>query len=117
MSHTVHIDIQFRDRQCLISACQRLGLRMQEGSHKLFQTTEEGIGVSLLGWRYPAVIKPDGTVAIDNYNGSWGKIEELNKLKAYYGVEVATMAAYMQGYGVIESFNEETQEIELRISV
>jgi len=117
MSHTMNINLEIHDRDALLAACQRLGLTITEGRHKLYSSTEEGIAISLPGWRYPVVIKSDGTVAYDNYNGNWGKIEELNKLKAYYGLEKAKAEARKKGYSVYETFNARTQELELRIQV
>jgi len=117
MSHTMNINLEIHDRVALLAACKRLGLAMTEGRHKLYQTTEEGVAISLPGWKYPVVVKSDGTVAYDNYNGSWGKIEELNKLKAYYGLEKAKAEARKRGYSVYESYNDRTQEIELRIQI
>jgi len=117
MSHTMNIQLELHDRDALLAACERLGLTMTEGRHKLYSTTEEGIAISLPGWKYPIVIKEDGSVAYDNFNGSWGKEEELNKLKAYYGLEKAKIEARKKGYSVYESFNDRTQELELRIKV
>ncbi|HOL44682.1 MAG TPA: hypothetical protein PLN56_11370 [Methanoregulaceae archaeon] len=116
MSHTMNVRIELHDRDALEAACQRLGLTIIEGKHKLYSSTEEGLGIRLPGWKYPVVIK-DGTVAYDNYRGSWGKLEELNKLRAYYGLEKAKMEARKRGYSVYESFNGNTQELELRIRV
>lgn len=115
MSHTMNISIELHDRAALEAACQRLGLRMEEGVHRLYSSTEEGIGIFLPGWRYPVVIKNDGTIAYDNYNGQWGRDDELNKLRAYYGLEKAKIEARKRGYSVYETFNDRTQEIELRI--
>jgi hypothetical protein len=117
MSHTMNISIELHDRAALEAACQRLGLTMKEGRHKLYSTIEEGIAISLPKWNYPIVVKSDGTVAYDNYNGNWGRIEELNKLKAFYGLEKAKAEARKKGYSVYETFNDRTQEIELRIQV
>lgn len=115
MSHTMNINIEIKDKAALLAACERLGLKVEEGTFNLYSSTEEGIGVFLEGWKYPIVIKKDGSVSYDNYNGSWGKIDELNKLKAYYGLEKAKIEARKQGYSVYESFNEATKEIELKI--
>lgn len=115
MSHTMNIAIELHDREALEAACQRLGLRMEEGKFKLYQTSEEGIGIYLPGWRYPVVVKNDGTIAYDNYNGNWGDVKEINKLRAFYGLERAKSEARRRGYSVYETFNDRTQEIELRI--
>lgn len=115
MSHTMNIEIELHDRAALEAACQRLGLTIQEGRHKLYSSTEEGLGIYLPEWKYPIVIKNDGSIAYDNYNGNWGAIEELNKLRAYYGLEKAKIEARRRGYSVYETYNNRTQEIELRI--
>jgi len=117
MSHTMNLIIELHDRAALEAACQRLGLTLSEGSHKLYSTTEEGIAVCLPGWQFPVVVKGDGSVAYDNYNGNWGDISELNKLRAYYGLEKAKIEARKKGYSVYEHYNDRTQEIELRIQI
>ena len=117
MSHTMNINIELHDRAALEAACQRLGLTLVEGRHKLYSTTEKGLAIHLQGWKYPIVVKEDGTVSYDNYNGSWGKIEELNKLRAYYGLEKAKIEARKKGYSVYEHYNTSTQELELKIRV
>jgi hypothetical protein len=115
MSHTMNIQLELHDKDALLAACQRLGLQVTEGRHKLYSSTEEGLGVFLPGWKYPVVIKQDGSVAYDDYNGRWGNINELNKLKAYYGLEKAKAEARKKGYSVYETYNNHTQELELRI--
>jgi len=117
MSHTMNIQLELHDKDALLAACERLGLTMTEGRHKLYASTEEGIAISLPGWKYPVVVKGDGTVAYDNYNGRWGDISQLNKLKAYYGLEKAKIEARKKGYSVYETFNNRTQELELRIKL
>jgi len=117
MSHTMNIQLELHDKDALFAACERLGLTMTEGRHRLYQTEEEGIAVRLPGWKYPVVVKEDGMIAYDNYNGRWGKEEELNKLKAFYGLEKAKIEARKRGYSVYETFNNRTQEIELRIQI
>lgn len=115
MSHNIKVNAELKDRDALIAACQREEIRMEEGTHQLFSGSEKGLGVWLPGWRYPAVVKEDGSVVFDNYNGRWGDMEQMNRLKAIYGVEFAKCKARMQGYSVTETFNEQTNKIELRI--
>lgn len=117
MSHTLNIKTEIRDPSALAAACNRLGIQMQEGKHRLFQTTEEGIGVFLPGWEYPAVIRKDGTIAYDIYNGAWGNEQKLKELTAYYGLEKAKIEARKKGYSVYESRSEKTNKLELRIRV
>ncbi len=117
MSHTMNIKVELHDRDALLAACERLNLVVEEGRFKLYSSTEEGVGVFLPNWKYPVVVKNTGDIAFDNYEGRWGNIAELNKLRAYYGLEKAKIEARKKGYSVYESFNDRTQEIELRITV
>jgi len=117
MSHTMNIEIELHDRQALEQACQRLSLTLAEGKVKFYSTEEEGMLVQLPGWKYPICIKENGHVSYDNYNGQWGKIEKLNKLRAYYGIEKAKIEARKQGCSVYETYNNRTQQLELRIRV
>ena len=117
MSHTMNIEIELHDRQALENACQRLSLTLTEGRVKFYSTEEEGILVQLPNWKYPICIKKNGQVAYDNYNGQWGNLAELNKLRAYYGLEKAKIEARKKGYSVYETYNDRTQELELRIRI
>ena len=118
MSHIVTLkDVKMQDKDVLKAACERLGLRMQEGSHKVYSRTVEGVGVFLPNWKYPAVVKADGTVDIDNYNGAWGKMEEFDRLAQAYSTEAVRAAAWQQGHCVTETFNEISREVELCILV
>ena len=117
MSHTMNIEIELHDRTALEVACQRLGLTLTEGRVKFYSTEEEGILVQLPGWKYPICVKSNGQVAYDNYDGRWGDLAELNKFRAYYGLEKAKIEARKKGYSVYETFNNRTQQLELRIKV
>jgi hypothetical protein len=99
MSHTVKVQIEFRNREALIQAVQRLGWHvLGEGSYELFSSSESGLGVQIPGWRYPIVIKGDGTIAFDDYNGQWGNRADIEKLRAEYALEAACLAAEAQGW-------------------
>lgn len=119
MSHTMNIAIEMKDIDALAAACERLGIEMLPyGVHKLFSSNREtGIGVMLTGWSYPVVVKDNGMVAFDNFNGRWGDEAKLNELKAYYGLEKAKIEARRAGYSVYESFDEVTNDLVLRISI
>lgn len=117
MSHTMNVKVELHDREALEAACRKLGLKVEEGRFQLYSSVEEGIGVYLPGWKYPVVIKRDGTVAYDNYGGQWGSIKELSKLKAYYGLEKAKIEARKKGYSVHESVDEKKKQLILRIKL
>ena len=118
MSHTMNITLELKDKDALLAACERIGCGMMpHGVHRLYSSRETGIGVMLADWRFPVVIKDDGTVDYDNYNGSWGDIARLNELKAYYGLEKAKIEARRAGHSVYESVDEVTHDLVLRISI
>lgn len=117
MSHTMNIKTEIKDPAALAMACDRLGIKTETGKFKLYETTEEGIGVFFPGWDYPAVIKSDGTIAMDTYGGRWGDEKQLHELTAYYGLEKSKIEARRKGYSVYESRNDQTRKLELRIRV
>jgi hypothetical protein len=114
----MNVSLELRDKDALFAACDRLGCPMlMRDDHKLFSSTETGIGVMLPDWRYPVVVRDNGTVAFDNYNGAWGNVSLLNELKAYYGIEKAKIEARRAGHSVYESVDEQTNDLVLRISI
>jgi hypothetical protein len=114
----MNIRTEIRDRIALEAACKELGIKILEGnSHHLYGGTEYGIGLKIPGWNYPVVVKDNGTLAFDDYKGSWGNKQDLTKLMAYYGLEKSKAEAEDQGYTVEESYNSQTQELELEITV
>lgn len=105
MSHIVQIKTEVRDMQAIFAACQRLGLEQPvSGRHTLFAgQTADGWAVKLPGWQFPAVFNAEtGAAAYDNYNGSWGRQEELDKFLQAYAVEKARYEAQKGGYSVWE---------------
>jgi gamma-glutamylcyclotransferase (GGCT)/AIG2-like uncharacterized protein YtfP len=114
MSHTMNIALSMNDVEALKRAARRMGCRVVENAKvQLYSSVEEGTAVYLPGWRYPAVVKDDGSVACDTYNGQWGDEKKLNELTAYYGLEKAKLEAEKQGYSVEEV--EENDTIKLRV--
>lgn len=88
MSHTVKVDIKLKDKASVIKAAQVIGAQvLGEGTHKLYSSSHEGLGIKLPGWNYPIIIAKDGSVSYDNYNEAWGNITVLNQLKDVYSVK------------------------------
>lgn len=105
MSHIVQIKTEVKDAAAVEAACRRLGLAAPvSGHHTLFAgQSADGLSVSLPGWQYPAVFNTEtGAAAYDNYNGHWGKQEELDKFLQAYAVEKAIFEAQKGGYSVYE---------------
>jgi hypothetical protein len=104
MSHIVQIKTEVKDENAIAAACRRLGIaEPTKGKFKVYAVEREGLGVKLPGWNYPVVCNTEtGAVDYDNYNGSWGKQEELDKFLQAYAVEKAIYEAQKGGYSVYE---------------
>ncbi|NDC55293.1 MAG: DUF1257 domain-containing protein [Alphaproteobacteria bacterium] len=104
MSHIVQIKTEVKDENAIFAAARRLGLETPtKGKFNVYAVTREGIGVKLPNWNYPVVCNVEtGAVDFDNYNGSWGKQEELDKFLQAYAVEKAIYEAQKGGYSVYE---------------
>ena len=104
MSHIVEIATQVRDEQAVRAACVRLQLASPEHKQaRLFSTTATGLCVQLPGWNYPVVCElSTGSLKFDNYNGAWGRQEELNRFLQAYSVEKCRLEARKKGHRVSE---------------
>lgn len=109
MSHTVSIKATNMTSEIhLQAACRRLNLEQpKKGIHKMYDGSEvEGNAVKLPNWRYPAIVQATGEAKFDNFNGHWGKEEELDKLVQAYKIEETTELARLQSYSVLEEKQE-----------
>jgi hypothetical protein len=104
MSHIVTVKTQFKDMAVLAKTCIRLGIPGKFGQkirEKIFQTEAEGVACfKLPGWQFPVVVSEDGKIRFDNYQGAWGKQEELNKLTKEYAKDFSVGHLQRQGYRV-----------------
>lgn len=104
MSHTVTIDVEFKDIHCLKKAVSKIGgtIKIAEKGKKivgnLYQGKQEGdMIINLPGWNYPIVIN-EGKAFYDNYNGSWGSNSLLEDLKQEYSKNVVLKKAQQSGF-------------------
>jgi hypothetical protein len=118
MSHIVQIQTEVRDPLAILAACHRLKVPTPTlGTHRLFQTTAEGWGVSLSGWRYPVVCQLEsGRIQFDNYGGNWGEQAQLDRFLQLYATEKAKLEARSKGYSVFEQSLEDGS-IKLTINI
>lgn len=109
MSHIVTIRTEVRDPNAIRLACARLSLAEPIfGPTKLFSSSKTGWAVNLPKWRYPVVCDTvSGNVEFDNFEGRWGKQEELNRFLQRYAVEKAKLEARKAGHSVAESLLED----------
>jgi hypothetical protein len=99
MSETRRVTVELRDKAALARAVAVMGGSiLGEGSHKLFAGNEVGYGLQLAGWRYPIVLRADGTLAYDDYHGKWGKDTDIERLGSEYTMAVAESQAAAMGY-------------------
>jgi hypothetical protein len=104
VSHIVTIQTEVRDPTAVAAACRRLGLpEPVQGTTTLFSGEATGLLIKLPGWLYPVVIDTaSGTVKFDNYSGSWGDQEHLDRFMQSYAVEKARIEARKRGHSVVE---------------
>jgi hypothetical protein len=98
-SHTATIKCAFNNPDALAAAVDAMGGKyLGRGIHKLFGSNKaEGLGFTLPGWRYPLVANGEA-LSYDDYNGSWGNVQDIERLKAEYSYRVAEQAAMAQGW-------------------
>ncbi len=104
MSHIVKIQTEIRDADGVIAACRRLNLPPPvHGTTKLYSASATGWAVQLPDWHYPVVCEtPTGQIHFDNFNGHWGRQQELDKFLQSYAVEKTRIEARKQGHTVTE---------------
>lgn len=109
MSHLVTISVELKNKQAVITACNRLKWRTEENATVTYYdgSVAKGMAVHIPGWHYPIVITNDGTVKGDNYGGSWGDPALLNKLKQAYGVEAARSLMKKHAAPIVETQNQD----------
>ena len=104
MSHVVQIQTEVRDPAAVHAACRRLGLpEPVPGTVQLYSGAATGLLVRLPGWHYAvACDTATGQLHYDNYNGSWGRQEQLDRFLQRYALEKASLEARKRGHRVAE---------------
>ena len=104
MSHVVQIQTELRDPDGIMAATRRLNLPPPvHGTTKLYSASATGWAVNLPNWHYPVVCDTaTGQIHYDNFNGHWGKQQELDKFLQAYAVEKARIEARKHGHTVTE---------------
>lgn len=104
-SHTVRVAVDYgRSPDALQAAVLRMGgTWLGQGRHKLYEAAENGLGFTLPGWHYPVVLRADGSLASDDYQGQWGNPADLQTLAKGYALQAARAAAEAQGWMVEET--------------
>lgn len=104
MSHIVSIEVEIRDLEAIRQATRRLQLpEPTYGEVQLFSESKIGWAIQLRDWRYPVVANLEsGRLDYDNFEGRWGKQQELDQFLQRYAVERATIVARKQGHTTTE---------------
>jgi hypothetical protein len=104
LSHTVQIQTEVRDPTAVAAACRRLGLpEPVQGTAQFFSGAATGTLIKLPGWLYAvACDTATGQLRYDNFNGSWGQQEQLDRFMQAYAVEKARLEARRRGHSVVE---------------
>ena len=109
MSHIVTVETMLKNPASISKACKRLKWKCVEKGVGVFYngSSESGCVVNPTDWKYPIVIKKDGVVDVDTYNGSLGDINDLSRLKQYYALEETKTTLSTQGlYGYEEEHED-----------
>lgn len=116
MSHCVIVETQITDYEALKIALERLNINYTENGTEIFFDGKKVSGFLFrpVGWKYHVVLNGNG-LTYDNYKNSWGRIEELNKVTQFYGLEKAKMMARAKRYKYHE-VEGENGEIKLIIN-
>jgi hypothetical protein len=105
-SHTVKVRVEFSNAAALAAAVAALGGEFIGcGEFELFERERggnrqkiAGLGFRLPGWNYPLIAQPGGDLAFDNFEGYWGNIADLDRLRAEYAAAAAVQAAAALGW-------------------
>ncbi|MFW6007897.1 MAG: hypothetical protein ACOCP8_01420 [archaeon] len=119
MSHLATVEIEFNDIETLKKTCEKLGIKHEMVKNFEFYDGSKRSGLALYfdGWRYPVVVSENGSeIYMDDYNGAWGDINDLNQVKQHYGVEMTKKLARRKGYSYQEVKNDDGK-IEVRVRV
>lgn len=99
-SHTTRVKVEYKSPDDFGRAALAMGgTVLGQGTYQFYDRSREtGFGINLLNWKYPIVLREDGSIAMDNYQGAWGDPEDLKRLQQHYTIEVARSAATAQGW-------------------
>lgn len=88
------------------------------GKHTFYSGAAEGIGILLKDWTYPVVVNPKtGEVSYDNFGGSWGHQDEIDRLVQGYCVEKTKMEAMAKNFQMAQEETLDDGSIELTYRV
>lgn len=105
MSHTTTLDTDFKDPVSLRKAVEEAGgLWLGASSVRLFDGTEidAEMAFRLPGWHFPVAVA-DGKLHFDNYEGAWGDVKELHKVRRFYARNVSLETLRQRGWRVEET--------------
>lgn len=104
MSHIAKIKTQMKDPAMLEKACQLMKASYTAvGSAQIYSVHRSGQVINLPGWRFPIVVDPKtGELHYDNYGGSWGSMEQIDRLTQNYAKLTAMATLRKAGHRVIE---------------
>lgn len=99
-SHTVKVKVDYNDLEALRRAVLSMsGTWLATGTHQLFDgQSAHGQGIQLPNWRYPIVLDAAGEMHYDDYGGQWGRVSDLDTLRAEYAIIRAETVAREIGW-------------------
>jgi hypothetical protein len=124
VSHRDEVKTQMKSEEMLVATCVKLKIPYQRGQHTvdLYDgACQCDFSMKLPGWQYPVAVRiKTGEAVYDNYNGSWGNIEEFQKVNQEYGLQVAEHEEGIQTLVAegwqIERVPQKNGDVQLRLS-
>lgn len=106
MSQTLVCKTQIKNRERLEGVLRELGVPHEYAAEfRMFdgETIKNALLFTPEGWRHQVAVPVNGNLRYDNYEGHWGKEEELDKILQAYSVAELRHQAQLEGYIVTET--------------
>lgn len=99
MSHSQTVKVEVKLGEALEAAAKEMGAKSfssSVSSVRLYDGTYDGMFVHFQGWNYPVVFNDRGAI-YDDYNGRWGKKDDLTRFQQAYAANAVRIAGTREG--------------------
>ena len=118
MSHLMVTEARIKDLEALRLACVANETELETGDVRgqIYQTAERGVAMfTPHGWRFPVVVRADGALAYDNFQGTWGDAVYLDRILRDYDCEALLSGLAQQGWSLTSRHQNENGEVILEV--
>lgn len=99
MSHSQTVKVEVKVGEALEAAAREMKAKnfsSSVSSVRLYDGTYEGMFVHFEGWNYPVVFNDRGAI-YDDYNGRWGKKEDVTRFQQVYAANAVRIVGLREG--------------------